>query len=159
MNINILKYNIKNEDRDNYDPDIWGGSLWFVLFLIAICYPKNNPSEEIKESAKNFYLSLKVLTPCKKCRINFSGHLLNNPLTDKDLQNRDSLLKWLCNLRNLVNVMQGKKEQDHDEMINYYINLCKNGGLKPNKSNTGLYVLILILICIIGFLVFRKDKA
>ena len=62
--------------RQNFEPKIWGNHAWFFLETICMAYP-TNPSKSMKSSAKNFFLSLKDLIPCEKCRNNYILHLKN----------------------------------------------------------------------------------
>ena len=87
--------------RQNFEPKIWGNHAWFFLETICMAYP-TNPSKSMKSSAKNFFLSLKDLIPCEKCRNNYKQHLKLFPLTEKVLSSRDNLFMWIINVHNSI---------------------------------------------------------
>ena len=103
--------------RQNFEPKIWGNHAWFFLETICMAYP-TNPSKSMKSSAKNFFLALKDLIPCEKCRNNYILHLKEYPLTDKTLSSRDNLFVWIVNIHNCVDP---KNTHSYDETFKYYL--------------------------------------
>lgn len=84
---------------------IWGPAMWQSLHSITFDYPEN-PTNEQKEQYKTFFKSLAYVLPCIYCRqsyYKFINEEENTKLTDKNLENRDSLILWLFNLHNRVN--------------------------------------------------------
>ena len=63
-------------------PDIWGPHGWRFLHYITLGYP-NNPSQEDKNTYRNFINSFKEIIPCGLCKNHFKQNLLKNPLTDE----------------------------------------------------------------------------
>jgi len=93
---------------------IWGEHMWESFHCIAYGYPIE-PTEEQKQQYKDFFTAVKNVLPCGYCRTSYSDFIANDPdvkLTDKDLENREALTRWLYRLHNRVNKKLG---------INYYV--------------------------------------
>lgn len=105
----------------NIDPKIWGPSSWKFMHYITIGYPEK-PTDEIKKSVYNFFISLKNILPCEKCRYNFGHHLLKHPLTDDILSSRTKLINWLIDIHNDVNISTNKPTISYQQMLEIYMN-------------------------------------
>ena len=88
-------------------PDKWGPHVWQALHYITLGYPEN-PTEDQKIKYKNFFVLLKDTLPCSVCANHYGENLKKMPLSDKDLKNKESLVKWLINFHNIVNEMKEK---------------------------------------------------
>lgn len=134
------------------DPNVWGQHAWIFLHSITLNYP-SCPTEKDKENMKNFFLSLKNVLPCSKCRNNFENHLKKFPLTDKVLCSKEDLVKWLINIHNSVNEQTGKKIMRYNEVLQFYSNLYHK------DYNIYIYIiifLIFIIICLLTLFFLRK---
>jgi len=109
--------NTKNNIKNNIKPYFWGPKLWYSIFSFVAVYPENNINDEIKNSARQFFMSIENLLPCKSCRSSYSKYIyegntnINNP---KIFDSRNNLIEFVYNLRTKVNQ---KRE------IEYFINL------------------------------------
>jgi hypothetical protein len=83
---------------------LWGPPAWEYLHSVSFGYPLK-PTQEQKENYKNFFISVGHTLPCKFCRISYIQFSNNNDtkLTDYDLQNRDTLTRWLFRVHERVN--------------------------------------------------------
>ena len=88
-------------------PDKWWPNVWQALHYITLGYPEK-PTEDQKKKYKNFFVLLKDTLPCSVCANHYGENLKKMPLTDKDLKNKESLIKWLINFHNIVNEMKDK---------------------------------------------------
>ncbi len=88
-------------------PDKWGPHVWQALHYITLGYPEI-PTEDQKKKYKNFFVLLKDTLPCSVCANHYGENLKKMPLSDKDLKNKESLVKWLINFHNIVNEMKEK---------------------------------------------------
>jgi hypothetical protein len=94
----------------------WGPSGWYFLFsCIMGAYPvkidvKNKQHLIIKKHFKRLLLSLSHTMPCIFCRQSFKQFCKKLPI-DNFLSDRISLMKWLYEIRNLVNQKLIKQEQ------------------------------------------------
>lgn len=136
--------------RQNFEPKIWGNHAWFFLETVCMAYP-TNPSKSMKSSAKKFFLSLKDLIPCEKCRNNYELHLKKYPLNDKTLSSRDNLFVWIVNIHNSVNP---KNTHSYDETFKYYLEKYNYKSTNTKKSIKKKYLYILLLL-IISFVIYE----
>lgn len=134
----------------NINPQLWGNSCWDFMHYLTIAYP-DEPNDDDKLKIKNFFLSIKDVLPCEKCRIHFAINLQNTPLNDYVLSSRYNLINWLRNIHNEVNTRQNKKIFSYDEVIKKYSN-------KYNNYNVEILTFILIILLIIIIIIYYKIK-
>ena len=89
------------------DPKEWGPMLWNFMHTMAANYPAK-PTLQDKESAKQFFISLKKLLPCEVCRDHYTSLLLRNP---PQIGTSESLQMWVLWLHNEINRRLGNKPQ------------------------------------------------
>ena len=141
--------------RQNFDSTIWGPKAWFFLETICMAYPIE-PTFEEKKSIQNFFLSLKNLIPCEKCRNNYIKHLKIYPINDDVIKNRDNLFKWINNIHNSVDKNKYKSIEDR---FKYYLdkyNLENN--TNNNESNSRKYILSIIILLILLLVILNEIK-
>ena len=102
---------------------IWGPHLWFFLHTVSFTYPIN-PTPEDKQNVKEFFLALRHVIPCSVCKKNYKRHLKESNI-DEYLVNRKSLVHWVIDLHNLVNIETGKSIMSHDKAIKIYERIYK----------------------------------
>lgn len=136
------------------NPQIWGPHAWIFLHSITLSYP-DHPTIQDKTNTKNFFISLKNILPCYKCRNNYLRHLDDYPLTDKILSSRQNLIKWLIDIHNIVNLETGKKEMNYNDVMKQYIKLYN-----PNNLHFRIYVILLFffIMIIVFCFVYYKQK-
>ena len=103
--------------------NIWGPHLWFSLHTISFNYPIN-PTEDDKNNYYNYFNSLKEVIPCSICKKNYIRHLNEHPIKNY-LNNRKSLVYWVIDMHNMVNVEIGKKIFSYDKVIKKYEDVYK----------------------------------
>ena len=101
----------------NISPNLWGPHLWKFMHLFTLSYP-NEPTEDEKDIAYNFFTSIQRVLPCEKCRYNFKNHL--ETLTEEVLDSNENLVKWLFDIHNEVNKTTGKPIFSFDDFITMY---------------------------------------
>ena len=126
------------------DPSIWGKHGWKFIHFVAQGYP-NEPSQEQKLHYKNFLNSIQYILPCSLCREHYAQNLINNPIDDSVLQNKNSFIDWTVKLHNIVNMQTGKEVIPHDKAINLIVddscksqkkeNIIKENNKENNKEN------------------------
>lgn len=136
----------------NIDPTIWGSCSWKFMHYITMGYPEQ-PSEEVKKNTYNFYISLKYLLPCEKCRSNFSYHLTKHPLTDTILSSKNNLINWLIDIHNEVNISIGKPTMTYNEALDIYKN--ENQSYFENIDLRMLTVIITIILILLIIIVIK----
>jgi len=123
------------------NPEIWGPGAWTFLHTITLNYP-NNPDIDVIDYHKNFFVLLKNIIPCEKCRLHYSQYLIDNPIDDV-LNNKQDFVIWLNKLHNEINVRNNKPEMNIKNMIKLYKKKYSE------KNNFKMYILILLFVIII----------
>ena len=88
---------------------IWGPAVWESLHCIAFGYPME-PTDEQKKNYKDFFTNLMNVLPCRFCRDSYKDFITkeeNTLLKDCDMNNRESLTRWLYKIHNRVNFKLG----------------------------------------------------
>lgn len=161
--------------------NIWGPHLWFSLHSISFNYPLK-PTENDRNYYRNFFNNLKEVIPCSVCKKNYIRHLTEHPINNY-LNNRKSIVYWVIDMHNMVNVEIGKKIysydkvikkyedvykkkiilEDNDENINQIINYNYNSNNDKNYSISYdnniiiyLFFVLLLLLLIINLISIRK---
>jgi hypothetical protein len=98
-------------------PDVWGPHGWKFIHYVTLGYP-NNPSDDIKEKYRNFFLLLQYVLPCSICAHHYAENITNLPLTDEILDKRDNLIRWAIDIHNIVNESKGKKIVSYKDALN-----------------------------------------
>ena len=120
---------VSSQNFKGFSPKIWGPSAWKFIHTIALSYP-DNPTPFDKENYKNFFLSLKKILPCDKCRYHYNENIKNLDIyfdPTVDLANK-FLLRGLP-----TTILINKKGQEFARIIGYvdfndqkFINWLKN---------------------------------
>lgn len=120
--------------------NVWGPPLWYVLHTISFNYP-THPTEDDKKHYRDFVFSLQHVLPCGKCRKNLVKNLEKLPLTQKDLENRDSFSRYIYNLHSVVNTMLKKKTpityEELRDQIETFRARCKKKQKTHKKTHKG----------------------
>jgi len=121
---------------DGFLTSVWGPMLWSYLHTMSFNYPVN-PTSENKKHYKDFIVNLQYVMPCKYCRINLTKNLKQLPLTEKDMESRDTFSRYVYNLHETVNKMLKKKSGlSYDDVRDRYENFrsrCTEENLKLFK--------------------------
>lgn len=118
-------------------PNIWGPHLWKSLHMITMGYP-NEPTDEQKKNYKSFFENFYLVIPCSICANNYKQHLIDIPLTNNVLKNKDSLVRWVIDIHNLVNKETGKKVLSYEEAITLISNNFKSNEKEITNIPTGV---------------------
>lgn len=106
-------------------PTTWGPFFWHTMHIVALGYP-NEPTYAEKRAAKEFYESFTHLIPCPTCKIHYSDHLKELPITPS-LDSRKDLFRWTVDMHNLVNKDLGKPQYTEADAIAFYNRLGEMG--------------------------------
>ena len=161
-------------------PDKFGPSLWQGLHYITLGYP-NNPTNEQKEKYKTFFTVLQDTIPCSICANHYAENIKILPLTDKVLENKENLVRWLIDIHNIVNKSKDKpiikyeiarKMIDTDKKCVPNIKIIKQPiqpnqislnnikeNVENNKNNIDyIYILIALLFSLIIIAILFKNR-
>lgn len=117
---------------------IWGSAGWTFNHSVTFGYPLE-PTPEQKMQYKNYFVSLGDVLPCKYCRDSYKKFITigKTALTDRSLENRESLTRWFYDVHEAVNA---KLEIDYgityEEIIEKYESFRAKCG-KPTKTAKG----------------------
>ncbi len=148
------------------NPDIWGPPAWTFLHSITFAYP-NNPTDVNKKNYAQFFNSLAPVLPCATCSYNYRQNLIDDPV-ENHLSNKKSLIKWLINVHNKVNIDNNKPTLNYQTVINNYTKLYNNEPIlstnlsTPTNTSTNtssnyiIYILILLTIVFISIYAYVK---
>lgn len=94
-------------------PDIWGPHFWNMISAIALSYPEEADMKH-QQDITAFLTSLQPVLPCEKCREHYKQNLEKFPLSQA-VAGRQDLIKWVVDVRNSINQMNGKKVLSYHE--------------------------------------------
>lgn len=113
----VEKESGSNEDSGNrFNPIYWGPSAWKFFETTAFGYAED-PSDEEKTAAFNFFESLRYLLPCSKCKDHYGKNFSKLPV---NVESRDTLSRWVVEFHNIVNVSLGKPLIAYDDVAVKY---------------------------------------
>ena len=108
--------NTDYESNDGMLTTVWGPGMWHYLHTMSFNYP-TNPTPEDKKHYRDFILQLQYVLPCGKCRKNLKRNLTKMPLTEKDMESRETFSKYIYRLHEFVNDILHKKSGLSYEMV------------------------------------------
>ena len=99
--------------ESSIDPNLWGPSLWDILFYIAF---NVNLATHCRQIHELFHL-LEIMLPCSGCRRHYAVYKKEIPAVTKiNRKSPDSAAEWLWIIHNLVNKNLGKISIDFDTL-------------------------------------------
>ena len=122
------------------EPNIWGPGAWLFLHSITLNYP-DNPTLEHKKIYSDFFNRLKDVLPCEICKKHYGKNIKDSPI-NFSLNSKEAITKWLVNIHNKVNLLNGKELYNYNTFIDDYSNLY-------NENHLNKYFLFILLIIIV----------
>jgi hypothetical protein len=95
---------------------VWGPGIWHYLHTMSFNYP-THPTPEDKKHYREFILQLQYVLPCGKCRKNLKQNFKKLPLTQSDMESRETFSKYIYRLHELVNDILHKKSGLSYDMV------------------------------------------
>lgn len=141
-------------------PTIWGRHIWFTIHYTALGYPIQ-PSEDDKNNAHTFYLTMGKILPCIKCRNNFAEHIEKLALDDTVLASRNNLFAWTVALHNEVNRATGKPvEWTVEQALEFYKNYTGKSALghMPTCKTTNVIFVCAMLVLAVLVMLWANSK-
>jgi hypothetical protein len=108
----------------------WGPWGWKFLHYITFQFPEH-PSLKEQESAEVFFIHLKDLLPCEKCRKHYSREILMHPPATRS---RTALSSWLVDLHNRINKRLKKPLFSYEQAEKEYGGQCSSSCNKYNDE-------------------------
>ena len=144
------------------DNKIWGPNFWFTLHTVTLGYP-DNPTYVDKRRFNDFFVSVQYILPCAKCREHYSNHLSNFPIS-VSLDNKESLVKWLFNLHNQVNISLNKPIMEYSAFKEKYRKIYnptiieKIEDPQNDHKNAKIIIFLIVFFSITGFVYYKYYK-
>tara|TARA_B100000780_G_C20922665_1_gene367625 strand:+ start:150 stop:554 length:405 start_codon:yes stop_codon:yes gene_type:complete len=132
------------------NPKFWGPHAWIFLHSVTMNYPKN-PTQQDKQRYREFFKSMERVLPCEKCAYHYSKHIDEFPI-DPALESRDTLVRWLIQIHNEVNISLNKPEYTYEQVIEEYRYKINN----INRDETMIYKVI--IMGLLAYIVFKMCK-
>ncbi len=104
-----------NDDGNEYRI-LLGRATWRLLHTMAARYP-DQPTEARKERTRQFFALLGHLYPCPSCAGHLRELLADHP---PNVESKEGLSAWMCDLHNKVNVRLGKDTFSCDNIDRFY---------------------------------------
>ena len=134
----------------NIKPSVWGPPGWRFMHYVSLGYPEK-PSDSEKQQYKVFYESLQHVLPCHTCAQNYKENLKEMPIDDA-LGSRDSLVKWVIDIHNKVNVETGKKTLEYQEALDLYLKQ------QSPLLEYGFKVLVLLIVLLVLYYLMKHSS-
>jgi len=135
------------------EPSVWGKHAWKFMHSVTMGYSEC-PTDNEKKNMKTFFTSIQDILPCARCRENLKKHLKKYPINDEVVCSRESLVKWLINIHNEVNMSLGKKPYGHRKAIGLIMGKADKENMNQAKT-LSLITILLISLCIL-YLLYKK---
>tara|TARA_Y100001970_G_scaffold287016_1_gene410609 strand:- start:3334 stop:3771 length:438 start_codon:yes stop_codon:yes gene_type:complete len=138
----------------SFDPEVWGPHYWFFLKTLSISYPKKANSVT-KKKYYDFIQNLPLFIPHEKIGNHFAELLDKYPVTPY-LESRESFMKWVHFIHNIINKMLNKNVVSYEDAINQYYSLYKpkeilhKDQIQYQKTITYIVIISLLIILAIG---------
>ena len=123
-------------------PEIWGPPLWYKMHMKTFNYP-DNPSKRDKMNVIQYFKNVPNIMPCEKCIKHYKRELIINPV-ENVVHSRKSLIKWLVDFHNKVNVRLGKSTFTYKQAYALYSQPTNDALIIPS-------VLCATILLFIGF--------
>ncbi len=142
---------------NNISPNIWGKHGWKFLHYITFTYPEK-PTNEEKEIYKTFFTHVGKVLPCFSCKNNYNNHLTKFPLNDDTLKSKKTLVKWLVNIHNEVNLATGKPILPLEKVLEIYLKPQNNYLINYMPKTQTLYIFFIIILLVVLIFLIKKRK-
>lgn len=104
-------------------PSEWGPPLWKEMHIKTYNYP-HKPTGKDKRDIVNYFKNIVNEIPCLICQKHYNQYLREHPV-DRNANSRKQLTRWLIDLHNKINVLNGKRVYSYKEVDNYYMDSSK----------------------------------
>lgn len=140
-----------------FDPSVWGPHFWFFLHTICISYPKRANSVT-KKKYYDFIQNLPLFIPHEEIGNLFSKLLDKYPVSPY-LESRESFMKWIHYIHNIINKQLGKNVISYEEFVDSYYSLYKPKDLinksKYNFQKNITYLVLIMCLIFIGISLYK----
>lgn len=101
-------------DEASIDPNVWGPSLWDLLFYISFHADLSEHCADIQ----HLFQLLEVVLPCSNCRRHYALYRKEVPPTTRiNKKQKESAAQWLWTIHDMVNQNLGKICIDYESLV------------------------------------------
>lgn len=150
---------IIDDDKPLVSIDRWGPNGWKFIIACAFAYPIQ-PTQADRDNMRVFLSSMQHVLPCHRCRVHYNKQI--QTLTAESVSSRESLLRWVCAVRNAINRDTQKPEVSFEDMIRDSLTGCKRNVWKRITKKTlrnYLYAAILLLVLFLIIARMHRDAS
>lgn len=146
-------------DHEQLSPLVWGPHLWHTLFTFALSYPVN-PNTITKRKYYDFIQNLPLFLPNAEIRKTF-GEIINNYPVQPYLKTRESFVRWVHFVHNVVNRITGRPDISLYEALDKYyahyrtpiVSVSKTLGISKSAAQNAF-----IFSLVVAALVLMRDR-
>ena len=106
-----------------------------------------------------FFYNLQNVLPCASCRNNYIEHIKKIPLTDNILCSKEQVVRWLVDIHNEVNKLNGKPIFTYEQLLRKYNKIYNVNFVSTSNIVLICLSLLLIVFIIILFFIGYKYKS
>jgi hypothetical protein len=96
-------------------PSVWGPIMWWTMHIVTLGYP-DQPTEQDKKAAIDFFKSLEYMIPCPICKEHYKVNIAKFPV-EAATGSRTDLILWVVKIHNMVNEELGKPQVSVEEFL------------------------------------------
>lgn len=108
-------------------PTEWGPTIWYNFHTMSYTFNTDKRENYIK-----FFKSMAYILPCNTCSEHFKKNLANST-PEKNTVDRETMVKWLINMHNSVNIRLKKKIVSYSMAKKIYYDNSNNLVVNHNK--------------------------
>ena len=119
-------------------PSVWGPIFWTMMHITTLGYP-DEPAEQERQAAIDFFESLRYTIPCPICKQHYSDNITESPVRNA-VASKQALIRWLFNIHNKVNQQLKKPELSWEDFVRQMTNLSQRSRFSfydQSSSSTG----------------------
>ena len=136
--------------------EVWGPGAWTFLHSITFTYP-HKPDYNTRRHFYEFFNNLQNVLPCNICMKHYKKHLEEFPLMEH-LDSKDHLIRWLINIHNRINKLNGKRNYSYEDVIKYYDKLYEHPSVYIKKKYTVLIITLIFFLLICMYYIYIHKK-
>lgn len=127
----------KKSKNPNIRTRAFGPPTWASMILIAMGYPKTNPSLHKQKLYKRYFTCIGEVLPCNICRISYRKFIKSCPISKDVLSGRRKLVFWIFKIHNLVNQKLNCKVLTYKQLLKKYKYYDKFRATSCSKNMAG----------------------
>jgi len=129
-------------------PSVWGPIFWMTMHITTLGY-SDFPNDTDKQGAIAFFESLQHTIPCPICKQHYKECLEKYPVRNA-VGSKQTLIRWLFMIHNLVNKELNKSQISWEEFIRQMTELSNRSAFSFITSKPGTMICMDSLLLLVG---------